>query len=212
MKAKALKGFDALADAFRNRALLAPTHAAAKYPPHPDTAIALSRFADEVGQVTRLANPSCAETLRPKPKPRLRPGEAQVCTVARPVSSAQARVPNRSANPDCDSWHAIDVDPNVITELSQGKPRIEDRIDLHGRTRHQAHSDLKGFVQSAVRSGKRCVLLVHGKGHNSPNGKSVLKSSVPGWLKKRDDVMAFTRAPECRGGDGALIVRLRRKT
>lgn len=213
MKVKVLKGFDALPDALRNREQSAPEYATAEHLPRAETEVRQQLFADAVGPVTPLAGPGRAESTRPKPKPKRRPGKAQRCTVSRPVSSARTgAAPSRCTHHTDVSWHRPDVGHDVITKLRRSEWDIEDKIDLHGQTRDEARRELTKFVRSAVSSGQRCVLVVHGKGHGSPDGQSVLQANMPCWLKKRDGVMAFTQAPECQGGTGALIVLLRRET
>ncbi len=213
MRAKVLKSFDALPGALRNHQHPTPTHVTARHQPHADAAVGPALFANEVGPVTPLANPICAEPVHPKPKPRPRPGKAQLCTESRPASPLQTTAaPSRWADHNTVSWHRFGVDRNLITQLERGQQVVEAKIDLHGRTRNEARLDLTRFVRSAVSSGRRCVLVVHGKGHGSPDGQSVLRANVPCWLKKLGDVMAFTQARECQGGAGALIVLLRRET
>ena len=62
--------------------------------------------------------------------------------------------------------------------------------------------------------GHRCVLIVHGRGHNSKDHTPVLKERLKSWLARgaaaRKVVLAFTTARPCDGGAGALYVLLRR--
>ncbi|RMD71241.1 MAG: DNA mismatch repair protein MutS, partial [Gammaproteobacteria bacterium] len=55
----------------------------------------------------------------------------------------------------------------------------------------------------------RCVRIVHGKGRRSAR-QPVLKQKVNGWLRARDEVLAFCSARPHHGGTGALYVLLRR--
>jgi DNA-nicking Smr family endonuclease len=62
-------------------------------------------------------------------------------------------------------------------------------------------------------SGKRAVLVIHGRGLSSP-AKPVLKSNVYRWLTTtpwHKWVIAFTSARLCDGGAGACYILLRRK-
>lgn len=53
------------------------------------------------------------------------------------------------------------------------------------------------------------VLVVHGKGHNSPGGRSVLGPAVRDWCDRRNDIVASWReAPAKWGGSGAIVVVL----
>ena len=63
------------------------------------------------------------------------------------------------------------------------------------------------------RSGKRCVLIVHGRGLNSPDQIPVLKESLRVWLGQKrtgKTVLAFATARPQDGGAGAVYVLLRR--
>jgi len=62
-------------------------------------------------------------------------------------------------------------------------------------------------------SGKRAVLIVHGRGLSSP-GEPVLKNKVREWLTRtawRKWVIAFTSAQSYDGGTGATYVLLRHR-
>ena len=68
-----------------------------------------------------------------------------------------------------------------------------------------------GFMETAIASGKRAVLIVHGRGLSSPVAP-VLKGKVFSWLTRgsiRKWVIAFTSARSCDGGAGATYVLLR---
>jgi DNA-nicking Smr family endonuclease len=72
---------------------------------------------------------------------------------------------------------------------------------------------LEGFLGEAIASGKRAVLVVHGRGLSSP-GKPILKAKVLEWLiygPWRKWVIAFASARPCDGGAGATYVLLRRR-
>ena len=115
------------------------------------------------------------------------------------------------------------LDRNSSEKLRRGKMAIEGRVDLHGFTRREAHRKLKTFIVSAQRSGKRCVLVITGKGSSvrqtedadymGGNRKGVLKEEVPRWLREPDLqplVIDFRSAQPRHGGGGALYVLLRR--
>jgi len=56
-------------------------------------------------------------------------------------------------------------------------------------------------------------LVVHGRGHNSPDNLPVLKRYLQGWLSMkrfRRQVLAFASAQPYDGGTGALYLLLRR--
>lgn len=102
--------------------------------------------------------------------------------------------------------------PEIARRLHRGDFSIQSHIDLHGLITADAREALEGFLRDAVASGKRAVLVVHGRGLSSP-GKPVLKTKVQEWLTHgpwRKWVIAFTSARSCDGGAGATYVLLRR--
>lgn len=102
--------------------------------------------------------------------------------------------------------------PEIARRLHRGDFSIQSHIDLHGLVTADAREALEGFLRDAVASGKRAVLVVHGRGLSSP-GKPVLKTKVQEWLTHgpwRKWVIAFTSARSCDGGAGATYVLLRR--
>jgi len=102
----------------------------------------------------------------------------------------------------------------VMKKLKRGELPVQDHIDLHGLTRQQAEARVHGFVYQSYRSGFRCVLIVHGRGLNSPENFSVLKEGLPMWLgrgKTGKLVLAFSTARPYDGGMGATYVLLRKR-
>jgi DNA-nicking Smr family endonuclease len=104
------------------------------------------------------------------------------------------------------------VDPALTRRLRHGHYAVQDHLDLHGLTRKEAGEVLTRFFHNALSSGKRMVLVIHGRGLTSP-GEPVLKNLVYAWLTKgpfRRYILAFTSARACDGGAGATYVLLRR--
>ena len=67
---------------------------------------------------------------------------------------------------------------------------------------------------AAAKLGLRCVLIVHGRGLNSPDSIPVLKERLPVWLNRgsaRKIVLGFATARSYDGGTGAIYVLLRRR-
>jgi len=62
-----------------------------------------------------------------------------------------------------------------------------------------------------ARQGETEVLVVHGKGQNSPGGISVLGPAVRQWCDEHSQlVTSWREAPGRWGGAGAIVVGLRR--
>jgi DNA-nicking Smr family endonuclease len=105
------------------------------------------------------------------------------------------------------------VHPRATRHLHGGRFSIQAHIDLHGLSVVEAERAVDDFLREAIRSGKRAVLVVHGRGLSSPR-RPILKTKVRDWLTRgtwRKYVMAFTSARLCDGGAGATYVLLRQR-
>jgi DNA-nicking Smr family endonuclease len=106
------------------------------------------------------------------------------------------------------------VDIKLLRRLKAGEPRAEARLDLHGRSREEALRALERFLELARTDGKRCVLVIHGRGAHSRDDAPVLKPLVWHWLSTAPAaaaaVLAFVSARPAEGGDGATRLLLRR--
>lgn len=103
------------------------------------------------------------------------------------------------------------LDKRTDERLRRGQMKIEARLDLHGMTQDEAREALQEFILHACDQGRRCVLVITGKGRNAPG---VLRENVPRWLGEvslRDLVLKTYPAQPKDGGDGALYVLLRRR-
>jgi DNA-nicking Smr family endonuclease len=79
-------------------------------------------------------------------------------------------------------------------------------------TQAQAHRALTIFIAACHDAGRRCVLIITGRGSGS-NGPGVLRGSVPRWLEEpelRRRILAAAPAQPRHGGAGATYVLLRR--
>ncbi len=102
------------------------------------------------------------------------------------------------------------IDRANAERLKRGRHEIEARLDLHGMTQAEAHRALAVFIRASRADGKRCVLIITGRGSA---GGGVLKSAVPRWLDEpefRPHLLAIATAQPRDGGSGALYVMLRR--
>jgi DNA-nicking Smr family endonuclease len=70
---------------------------------------------------------------------------------------------------------------------------------------------LEHFVKVHHRRGTQELLVIAGRGRNSPGGEPVLAPAVREWCDKRPDLVAdVMEAPHDAGGRGAMVVRLTR--
>ena len=105
------------------------------------------------------------------------------------------------------------LDARVTARLRAGEYSTQGHLDLHGMTRAEAKAALEKFVSASRLAGKRCVLVVTGRGLHSKDQIPVLKEGVQSWLSRGRvgrQVLAFTTARPQDGGAGAVYVLLRR--
>ena len=113
------------------------------------------------------------------------------------------------------------LDRKTADKLRKGQMQLEGRLDLHGMTQIEAHTALNSFITASYIAGKRCVLVITGKGLGADGrrdplsqGQGVLKRMVPEWLGEQPLVGVILKAERAQpqhGGDGALYVLLRRQ-
>jgi DNA-nicking Smr family endonuclease len=105
------------------------------------------------------------------------------------------------------------LDPDVVRKLRRGEFAVQGHVDLHGMTRDEAKHAVERFLRASRNAGKRCVLLVHGRGLHSKDQLPVLKDALRSWLSTARfarHVLAFATARPVDGGAGAVYVLLRR--
>jgi len=111
------------------------------------------------------------------------------------------------------------MDRRTANRLRRGQLPIDGELDLHGFRQAQAHQTLDRFIEKAAREGRRCLLVITGKGacaevEKGWRGAGVLREAVPGWLNdpvNRTRILSFCHAQPRDGGDGALYVLLKRR-
>jgi DNA-nicking Smr family endonuclease len=109
--------------------------------------------------------------------------------------------------------HVHGLDLITVGKLQAGQFSPEAHIDLHGLNADQAFQALLDFIRNAYYKGYRTVLVVTGRGLNSPNGIPVLRTQVQSWLMQeplRRVLLAFCTAQPAAGGAGALYLLLRK--
>lgn len=104
------------------------------------------------------------------------------------------------------------IDRRTAERLRRGQIAIEAQIDLHGLTQDEAFTAIQTFLAESLQAGRRCVLVITGKG-TARDGGGVLRSAVPRWLTEgiyREHLIGIALAFPQHGGEGALYVLLRR--
>jgi len=160
--------------------------------------------------VPKPAPPVVAPAKNPAPKPDdafwpplpdFRIGEK--------VTAAAVQV--RRALPGLEHGKSPGVDKRTAQRFKRGRMDIDGTIDLHGMTQEAAHIALNRFVETGAATGKRCLLVVTGKG---TRGEGVLRRAVPRWLndeRLRGLILSYSHAQPQHGGSGALYVLLKRR-
>ena len=95
-----------------------------------------------------------------------------------------------------------------VQQLRHGKVHVEQTLDLHGETVDRGLVLLRQLLLSVT--GRRCVLVIHGKGTHSDHG-APLREAVLGELlgPLSGLVHALATAAPSDGGEGATYVLVR---
>lgn len=107
-----------------------------------------------------------------------------------------------------DSHYNSGITKKQQRKIRQGTLAIDDQLDLHGYTQEQAIIQLNHFLDQALSSSFKLLIIVHGKGQRSA-GDAVLKPLVQHWLAHQSSVLAWCPAQANHGGNGASYVYLR---
>jgi DNA-nicking Smr family endonuclease len=181
-------------------------------PPLPSDEDDVAIFRRAVANVKRL-HPSKepADQKKKEPPVTRKLDEEEQRVFLREVERLNLDVKFRNVLPD-------DVTPlrkspsNRLRELKKGAIRIGLELDLHGLTRDEALTSLDRFITGAYNRDQNAVLVITGKGNNSPE-EPVLQMAVSGWLRDRGKGMVaeFAPAPRQMGGSGAFVVFLKER-
>ncbi len=107
------------------------------------------------------------------------------------------------------SYATSSIPNKRLRELRMGQIKWESRLDLHGLKAEAAREALYRFIKIQTEQGKRCLLIIHGKGGHQ-GAPPVIKNLVNRWLPQFDEVLAFHSAQAKDGGHGAVYVLLKR--
>mgnify|MGYP001178470308 FL=1 len=128
---------------------------------------------------------------------------------------------------DIDTWKNYIKNPTDITDKDQIQKASQSRpnrfkFDLHGFTLSQANEKVKEIILLCLEKNYKEILFITGKGIHSNTEKdtfvsnelSKLRYSVPEYIKSDPDllnsVISVSKADEVDGGDGAIIVKLKK--
>jgi len=96
-----------------------------------------------------------------------------------------------------------------LADLGAGRIREEEVLDLHGYSVGEAEAALERFVVRARRKGRRCVLVIHGRG--KATGHSPVRDAVIAQLVGPLSALihSVATAPPKSGGPGATYVMVK---
>lgn len=104
------------------------------------------------------------------------------------------------------------INTRLFQRLKAGRISTQAHLDLHGQNALQARARLLNFMRSQYINSRKCVLIITGRGKNSPLGAPVLRNEIQLWLTReplKRIVLAFCSAQPRHGGTGALYVLMR---
>lgn len=161
-------------------------------------------------KATEVAKPANAATLKAAASAPAKPAKplAPKRVAARPAATA----PKKNESPPLERGQSPGVDKRQAERLKRGRTPIDARLDLHGMTQDAAHRRLATFIESAVASDQRAIVVVTGKGFKE--GTGVLRAAVPRWLNEprlRPHILTYEYAQPKDGGMGALYILLRKR-
>lgn len=159
--------------------------------------------------VQPLPAPNRAQLGAPLPPPRPKQFVADERAALRESLHGPIGLQDRLEGGDEPNYLRAGLPNTVLRDLRRNRWVIQDEIDLHGLNRDEARHLLAGFLADCLQHGRRCVRVIHGKGHGSPQKLSILRQLVRGWLAQRQEVLAYCQAKPQDGGEGALLVLLR---
>jgi DNA-nicking Smr family endonuclease len=167
----------------------------------------LAAFRAAMADVTPLRTPERLHHRRPPPPPVARQTQLDEAAILRDMLDAPD--PDSHECGDTLSYRGDGLQDAAWRKLRRGQYHLQAELDLHGMNRDMAQRAIAQFLLRCEALDHRCVRIIHGKGNGSPNSGPVIKRLVDGWLRRRQQVIAFCSARPHDGGTGAVYVLLR---
>lgn len=191
---------------------------APKIAPEESPAEAEDLFLAAMGGVSRLDEDEGGRRLpQPKPEAKVQPASQESVEDEQARTALMDLVTGKIEFELEDTGEYIQgrvrgLDSKILNQLKAGAISYEAHLDLHGLNAEQAYLALLAFLREHFFLNHKCLLLVTGKGRNSPGGQGVLREEITTWLTReplKRVVLAFATARPNHGGTGALYVLLR---
>ena len=107
------------------------------------------------------------------------------------------------------------INNSMQKKIIKGEYKIDAKLDLHGYSRNEAYGTLMDFLNNSYQRKFRMLLVITGKGLNSPDPFSTIKESFFGWIqtwKMQDNFLYVNYAHNKHGGDGAFYILLKKQS
>lgn len=108
-----------------------------------------------------------------------------------------------------ETYRISGVSGEAIRRLRREAKKIRETLDLHGLDRDQARALVHHFIGNACDRGVTRVRIIHGQGHGSTDGASILRSLTRHWLTQMPQVLGYVTPGANDGGRGAVLILLR---
>lgn len=165
-------------------------------------------FRQSVGDVVPVKQDRVEEPRqRPKPVPARTRADEQAVITALALGDFE---PEELESGDEIHFKRHGVQDRVFRRLQRGQYSIDAELDLHGLKIDAAREALSQFLVRVRGTRQRCIRIIHGKGRGSPDGRPVLKIRLQGWLRQRNEVLAYCSARTRDGGTGAVYVLIKK--
>ena len=79
---------------------------------------------------------------------------------------------------DGDLFYRSGVQKRKLRELRRGRLKIADILDLHGYTQVSTPAAITNFLATYSNPENQCVMIITGKGRNSPDRVSVVRATA----------------------------------
>ena len=128
---------------------------------------------------------------------------------------------------DLDTWNNNIKDPTDITNKDHVDTNNKSipyryKYDLHGFTLHEANKKVNEIILLCIKKNYKEILLITGKGIHSNTDNDIyvskdlskLRYSVPEYIKSdlnlSKNILSLNSASEADGGEGAIIIKLKK--
>lgn len=130
------------------------------------------------------------------------------------INRSSHKVSDQKNKPYLHTGNLSNIDGSTANKVSKGKYPIDARLDLHGMYQDAARESVVNTINNSYATGKRCVLIITGKGRESEGQIGVIKDQLPRWLNMPDlrhKILGFSLARPQHGGTGAFYVMIKKK-